>query len=109
MDYKKLSKAAQKLRALNHPVRQRILNELTDPMTVTDLWIKLRTFKDMSEVSQHLAILKKHSLVLAYREGKNMVYIANTYEIDRIAPVISELANMYDSRPNKPYNQTYRL
>lgn len=109
MNYKKLSKAAQKLRALNHFVRQRILDELDEPMTVTDLWIKLRTINDMSVVSKHLAILKRHNLVIDSRQGKNILYIANHEEISRISPVINKLSKMYDAQPKKPYNQTHRL
>ena len=98
-----ISKAAQKLRALNHSVRQRILDELDEPMTVTDLWIKLRIFNDMSVVSQHLAILKRHNFVTCHREGWNMIYQANHEEISRIAPVVHKLSKMYDSQPKKPY------
>ena len=59
LDYAELRKAVLVLRAINHKLRQRIIDLLEegDKMTVTDIYIKLRL--EQSVASQHLAILRR--------------------------------------------------
>lgn len=60
-------------RALASPVRIRLLEELrAGELTVGDLQQRLGL--DSSNVSQHLAILRSHSLVVARRDGNNVWY-----------------------------------
>ena len=70
LDYADLRKAVLVLRAVNHKLRQRIIDLLDneDPMTVTDIYIKLRL--EQSVESQHLAILKREGEVNTERQGK---------------------------------------
>ena len=57
LDYTDLRKAVLVLRAVNHKLRQRIIDllEENETLTVTDIYIKLRL--EQSVASQHLAIL----------------------------------------------------
>ena len=57
LDYAELRKAVLVLRAINHKLRQRMIDllEENERMTVTDIYIKLRL--EQSVASQHLAIL----------------------------------------------------
>ena len=72
------------LRALNHEIRQRIIDLLVDgdSLTVTDIFIALRV--EQSIASQHLAILRKAGIVAFERTGK---YIHYTLDRDRLARI----------------------
>lgn len=76
-------KAEQVYRAINHGVRQQILNTLKEqPKTVTDLYVQLRM--DPAVTSMHLRILREAKLVTATREGKHKLY---SYSAERLADV----------------------
>lgn len=68
-------KSALILRAVNHKLRQIILEELVEEKKVTDLYVKLRL--EQSVASQHLAILRKAGLVTTRRDGKFIYYRIN--------------------------------
>ena len=70
LDYAELRKAVLVLRAVNHKLRQSIIDLLEEGnrMTVTDIYIKLRL--EQSVASQHLAILRRAGVVSTDREGK---------------------------------------
>ena len=70
LDYADLRKAVLVLRAVNHKLRQRIIDLLEDgdSMTVTDIYIKLRL--EQSAASQHLAILRKDEVGGKNPQGK---------------------------------------
>ncbi|MEO0338649.1 MAG: ArsR family transcriptional regulator, partial [Bacteroidota bacterium] len=70
LDYAELRKAVLVLRAVNHKLRQRIIDLLEEgeSMTVTDIYIKLRL--EQSVASQHLAILRRAGVVGTTRNGK---------------------------------------
>lgn len=74
LDYADLRKAVLVLRAVNHKLRQRIIDLLEDgeTMTVTDIYIKLRL--EQSVASQHLAILRRAGVVATDRQGKFIYY-----------------------------------
>ena len=82
LDYNLLKKSSLFLRAINHPLRQRMLEIIDDnpKITVTKIYIKLRL--EQSVASQHLAILRNEGFVLAERSGKYIHYSVNH---DRIA------------------------
>lgn len=65
------------LRAVNHKLRQKMIDLLEDnaEMTVTDIYIKLRI--EQSVASQHLAILRKAKVVFTERQGKFIYYSLN--------------------------------
>ncbi len=92
LDYAELRKAVLVLRAVNHKLRQRIIDllETGDTMTVTDIYIKLRL--EQSVASQHLAILRRAGVVLTERQGKFIYYSLNTARLEQIQKLVEDLA-----------------
>ena len=92
LDYADLRKAVLVLRAVNHKLRQRIIDLLDDedPMTVTDIYIKLRL--EQSVASQHLAILRRAGVVITERQGKFIYYSINKDRIEQISTLVEDLA-----------------
>ena len=92
LDYGDLRKAVLVLRAVNHDLRQQIISLLLENqrMTVTDIYIKLRL--EQSVASQHLAILRRASVVTTAREGKYIYYSINPERLGQISRLVEELA-----------------
>lgn len=92
LDYAELRKAVLVLRAVNHKLRQRIVDLLEEheSMTVTDIYIKLRL--EQSVASQHLAILRRAGVVITDRQGKFINYSLNKDRLDQISKLVEELA-----------------
>ncbi len=92
LDYTELRKAVLVLRAINHKLRQRVINLLEENqrMTVTDIYIKLRL--EQSVASQHLAILRKAGVVQTERQGKYIFYTLDKERINQISRLVEELA-----------------
>lgn len=84
-----LRKAAVMLRAINHPLRQQILQMIFEKkqMTVTELYIALRL--EQSVTSQHLAILRRAGFVHTHRNGKHIRYSVNEEKIERMEELIA--------------------
>ena len=74
IDYVKLRKAVSVLHAVNHKLRQRVIDMLQEyeHMTVTDIYIKLRL--DQSVASFHLGLLRRAGVVSTERQGKFIYY-----------------------------------
>lgn len=91
VDLLKVKKAALILRAVNHKLRQQILQQINEhgKMTVTELYVNLRL--DQSVASQHLAILRKAGFVKTVREGKFIYYSVNTSRMEELNKFIGEL------------------
>jgi ArsR family transcriptional regulator, virulence genes transcriptional regulator len=79
------------LRAVNHKLRQQIIDllEENEKMTVTDLYIKLRL--EQSVASQHLAILRRAGVVATERNGKFIYYRVDKERINHISRLVEEL------------------
>jgi len=92
LDYSELRKAVLVLRAVNHKLRQRVIDLLEDgePMTVTDIYIKLRL--EQSVASQHLAILRRAGVVITDRQGKFIYYTINKDRLGQISTLVEDLA-----------------
>lgn len=92
LDYAELRKAVLVLRAVNHKLRQSIIELLVDNdrMTVTNIYVKLRL--EQSVASQHLAILRRAGVVDTEREGKFIYYSLNQDRLSQISRLIEELA-----------------
>jgi len=92
LDYADLRKAVLVLRAVNHKLRQRIINllEESDTITVTDIYIKLRL--EQSVASQHLAILRRAGVVITERKGKFIYYSLDEDRLAQISALVEELA-----------------
>ena len=91
LDYNELRKAVLVLRAVNHKLRQRMIDLLEENqrMTVTDLYVKLRL--EQSVASQHLAILRKAGVVQTERDGKFIYYSLDKSCIGKISNMVEEL------------------
>ena len=77
--------AKMKIRALYHPLREKILSLIEsqkNEMHVTEVYVKLRI--EQSVASQHLAILRSEGFVNARRDGKIIYYSVNHDEIKRV-------------------------
>lgn len=92
LDYADLRKAVLVLRAVNHRLRQRVIDllEENDQMTVTDIYIKLRL--EQSVASQHLAILRRAGIVVTERQGKFIYYSLDRDRLNQISKLVEELA-----------------
>ena len=75
-------------RALNHPLRQKILALLLESpeLTVTTVFEKL--FLEQSVASQHLAILRRTGFVKAKKKGKFVWYMINADRLQEIHEVV---------------------
>lgn len=92
LDYSELRKAVLVLRAVNHKLRQNIIDllEENNKMTVTDIYIKLRL--EQSVASQHLAILRRAGVVATDRQGKFIYYSLDKSRLAQISRLVEELA-----------------
>ena len=92
LDYAELRKAVLVLRAINHKLRQRMIDllEENERMTVTDIYIKLRL--EQSVASQHLAILRRAGVVTTERNGKFIYYGLDKDRLSQISKLVEELA-----------------
>ncbi|GIV34034.1 MAG: transcriptional regulator [Chitinophagales bacterium] len=80
-----------KIRALNHPLRQKMLvliKKHKNRMNVTDIYVRLRI--EQSVASQHLAILRHAGLVSTKREGKTIWYSVNEEAIQKLLKVCEQ-------------------
>ena len=87
----KLKKGAMLLRAINHNLRQQILQLIHKKgrMTVTELYVRLRL--EQSVTSQHLAILRKANFVVTERDGKFIFYSVNYQQLKHVHQTIDKL------------------
>ncbi len=92
LDYSELRKAVLVLRAVNHKLRQSVIDllEENERMTVTDIYIKLRL--EQSVASQHLAILRRAGVVTTDRQGKFIYYSLDKDRLKQISKLVEELA-----------------
>ena len=93
LNYKELKKATMVLRAVNHPLRQKMLEliEKEKNIHVTKIYVKLRL--EQSVASQHLAILRQAGFVTTTRDGKFIFYNINHGRISQISGLITEINN----------------
>ena len=91
-DYSQLRKAVLVLRAVNHELRQSIIEllEKHGQLTVTQIYIKLRL--EQSVASQHLAILRRAGVVITQRQGKFIYYSLNQDRLGEISELVNQLA-----------------
>ena len=87
-----LRNARMKIRALNHPLRQRILSLVKsnrNRMNVTDIYVKLRI--EQSVTSQHLAILRREGVVNTKRAGRVIWYSVNDSNINQLLKICKQM------------------
>jgi DNA-binding transcriptional ArsR family regulator len=83
-----IRKTAVILRAINHPLRQQMLQIIfsKQKITVTELYIALRL--EQSVASQHLAILRRAGFVKTHRDGKFIQYSVNEKKMESLEQLI---------------------
>lgn len=91
IDPLKLKRASLVFRAVNHKLRQQILQLIHQKgrMVVTDIYVKLRL--EQSVASQQLAILRKEGLVLTERDGKFIFYSVNYERLKHLHKIAEDL------------------
>lgn len=91
LDLLLLKKTSVILRALNHKLRQQILQLIDQKgkVTVTEIYIHLRV--EQSVASQHLAILRKAGFVNTTREGKFIYYSINMDRMRALTELMEQL------------------
>ena len=96
VDLRTVKRAALTLRALNHPLRRKLLEliESRGTITVTEIYQKLKI--EQSVASQHLAILRRAQVVTTKREGKKIHYSVNARRISEIVDLAKPLAQELD-------------
>lgn len=84
LEFEQLKKAALKLRAMNHDVRQKILSLIhkNEEITVSEIYSKLKI--EQSLTSTHLAILRKAGIVKTRREAQSIYYSINYDQVSII-------------------------
>ena len=92
-----LKKAAQVFRALNHDLRQQMLQliNLHSKMPVTDIYQKLGL--EQSVASQQLAILRKERFVITEKSGKQVFYSVNHTRIQEVQQISKSFPLSIDS------------
>jgi DNA-binding transcriptional ArsR family regulator len=91
IDTLKIKKASIVLKAINHKLRQVILQLIGDrgKITVTEIFLHLHL--EQSVASQHLAILRKTGFVKTKREGKFIYYSVNRQRVLELNKFVDEL------------------
>jgi DNA-binding transcriptional ArsR family regulator len=91
INYLMIRKSSLILRALNHKLRQQMIQIIAqeEKITVTDLYIQLRI--EQSVASQHLAILRKVDIVTTQRSGKHIYYTINHPRVAVIKQFVKDL------------------
>lgn len=103
-----LKKSALVIRAVNHKLRNVILQLLhqKEKLSVTDVYQTLRL--EQSVASQHLAILRRAGIVKATRNGKYIYYEVNYERLREVQHIVGLLLrapsgkNTHDLKPSLP-------
>jgi DNA-binding transcriptional ArsR family regulator len=84
LEAEELKKAFIVLRAVNHKVRQQILDVIhrKKEITVSEIYSKLKL--EQSLTSAHLAVLRKAGAVKTRREGQSIYYSVNYDQVSEI-------------------------
>lgn len=91
IDFNRIRKSSLILRAVNHKLRQQILQllERESKLTVTDIYMKMAI--EQSVASQHLAILRRAKFVETSRQGKYIYYSVSDDKFQEISKVLDIL------------------
>lgn len=83
---------AEFFKALAHPLRIRILDELRNrEIGVNDLCARLEA--EQSTLSQQLAILRNRNIVVGRKDGQNVLYSVRDPEIFKLLDVAKKIFN----------------
>ena len=86
-----LSKGKNTFRAINHSLRQQIIELIhkNGRMMVTDIYVKLRLEQPVA--SQHLAILRREHFLKTERQGKRIFYSVNYPRVSQVYELSNKL------------------
>lgn len=87
-----LEKAAGMLKAIAHPMRIAILNQLEKGKRLTVTQIHQAMKIEQSTASHHLGILRDKDVLIAKREGKNTYYSIKHDRLNTLIDCISTCA-----------------
>lgn len=89
---KLVSFKAEFFKALAHPIRIRILDELrTEELTVSEIRDRLEV--ELPNISQQLAVLKGKKLVIARKQGSNIYYSCIDPTVFKLLDVAKQIFN----------------
>lgn len=80
------------LRAIDHPLRQKLLKLIDKKKNITVKEIKAKNVIDGVIVSQHLAILRKAGLVTSEKFGRIVSYTINYSTFDKAMAKFNEVS-----------------
>ena len=88
-DIEHLENAANRLKAMAHPLRIAIIEmlESNGPSCVSDIFVKLDI--EQAAASHHLNILKNRGILKSERVGKKIIYSLNNEMISEIVHCLS--------------------
>jgi len=88
-DIQQLENAANRLKAIAHPIRIAIIEMLdaNGSLCVSDIFEKLEI--EQATASHHLNILKNRGILRSERIGKNIIYSLNSVIISEIIQCLS--------------------
>lgn len=94
MDPITIKKAALVIRAVNHPIRQKLLWTIHQDkkMRVTELHKTLKLVQPL--VSQHIAALKAAGFLSEERQGRNILYSVNYQRLKEIQELAGKLIRL---------------
>jgi len=89
-DIQHLENAANRLKAMAHPLRIAIIEILDQngPLCVSDIFVKLDI--EQASASHHLNILKNRNILKSERTGKNIIYSLNNEMISEIVHCLAK-------------------
>lgn len=88
-----IRKAVLLLRAIEHPLRQKILQFMSSRVQVYVTEVHTEFKVEQSVASDHLGILKDAQLVLAQRRGRFIYYSVNNEGIERLHRLLQQVAD----------------
>ena len=91
LDTPLLTKGKNTFRAINHSLRQQIIELIhkNGKMIVTDIYVKLHLEQPVA--SQHLAILRKEHFLNTERQGKRIFYSVNYPRMSQVYELSKKL------------------
>jgi len=89
LDINHLEKAANRLKAMAHPMRIAIIEMLDaeGPLCVSEIFIKLDI--EQASASHHLNILKNRDILKSERTGKHIIYSLNNEIMGELVQCLS--------------------
>ena len=94
IDHILLYQGKELFRALNHPLRQKMIQLIhaQGRMTVTQLFTKMRL--EQSVASNHLALLRTQKLLLAEKQQKFVFYSVNYGRLKKVQESVEKFLNL---------------